>query len=255
MKKLYVLLLFLVCSAHAQGESEQGCDIVVRFENFARDAKKVDTLSWHGLDVDFAHALLKEAGCDYRFINLPWGRAIKMLETGEVSMMLSMTPTEKRQQFAYFIGPQRLETIVLVTHKLWPYKVNHHQELLLLPAPVAIHKDAFYGEEMARMLSSTPDIENRFIVITDNKLRLSMLKHGRISGFLAEKYNMIYQSENNPDYMHIKVNPFIINQAPVYIALSKYSVSLKNKHRLEQALLRLEKNGTIRRILDKYKLD
>lgn len=44
----------------------------------------------HGLDVDFARALLDEFGCNYRFVSVPWGRALKMLEIGEIDMMLSV---------------------------------------------------------------------------------------------------------------------------------------------------------------------
>lgn len=231
------------------------CNIVVRFENFARYSNQADALSWHGLDVDFAKALLEEANCSYRFVSLPWGRSIKMLETGEIGMMLSMSPTKQRERFAYFIGPQRNETIVLVTYKSRPYILKSYQDLLTLPAPIAIHRDAVYGPKVDALLKNTLNIEERFTVITNNKLRISMLKHGRISGFFAEKYNMLYQSENNPDYMQVEINPFVINREPVYIALSKQSVSPKTKARLEQALERLKQTGKIRAILKKYKLD
>lgn len=231
------------------------CHLVVRFENFARYSSQVDVLSWHGLDVDFAKALLEEAKCSYKFVSLPWGRSIKMLETGEIAMMLSMSPTKQRERFAYFIGPQRNETIVFVTHKSRPYILKSYQDLLTLPAPVAIHRDAVYGPEVDSLLKNTLNVEERFTFVTNNKLRVSMLKHGRISGFFAEKYNMLYQSENNPDYMQVEINPFIINREPVYIALSKQSVSPKIKQRLEVALMQLKHSGKIQNILKKYKLD
>jgi polar amino acid transport system substrate-binding protein len=236
-------------------QAQPDCELVVRFENFARYSNQTDILSWHGLDVDFAKALLEEANCSYKFLSLPWGRSIKMLETGEIAMMLSMSPTKQRERFAYFIGPQRNETIVFVTHKSRPYTLESYQDLLTLPAPIAIHRDAFYGPEVDALLKNTANVEERFTVITNNKLRISMLKHGRISGFFAEKYNMLYQSENNPDYMQVEINPFVINREPVYIALSKQSVSPKIKARLEQALEKLKQTGKIKAILKKYKLD
>jgi len=73
-------------------------------------------LSWYGLGVDFAKAFLEEADCSYKFVSLPWGRSIKMLETGEIAMMLSMSPNKQRERFAYFIVPQRNETILFVIH-------------------------------------------------------------------------------------------------------------------------------------------
>ncbi|ALO40745.1 substrate-binding periplasmic protein [Pseudoalteromonas phenolica] len=259
LKRIYVLLLFLVFSLNVQALSStqlgSDCELVVRFENFARYSSSSDALSWHGLDVDFAKALLKEANCSYKFVSLPWGRSIKMLESGEIAMMLSMSPTKQRERFAYFIGPQRNETIVFVTHKSRPHTLHKYQDLLTLPAPVAIHRDAVYGPDIDSLLKNTAQVEDRFTVITNNKLRISMLKHGRISGFFAEKYNMLYQAENNPDYMQVEINPFVINQTPVYIALSKQSVSPKLKARLEAALTRLKQSGKIQAILKKYKLD
>lgn len=259
LKRIYVSLLFLVLSLNVQAkmglQAQSECELVVRFENFARYSNQADTLSWHGLDVDFAKALLEEANCRYKFVSLPWGRSIKMLESGEIGMMLSMSPTKQRERFAYFIGPQRNETIVFVTHKSRPYLLNSYQDLLTLPAPIAIHRDAVYGADIDALLKNTPNVEERFTVITNNKLRISMLKHGRISGFFAEKYNMLYQAENNPDYMQVEINPFVINQEPVYIALSKQSVSPKIKDRLEEALERLKQTGKIQKILKKYKLD
>ncbi|TMN70854.1 transporter substrate-binding domain-containing protein, partial [Pseudoalteromonas maricaloris] len=81
-----------------------------------------------------------EAGCDYQFINVPWGRALKMLAEGKLDMMLSVTRTSEREQFAYFIGPQRMETIVFAMNRSRPFTVNSLTDLFALPVPVAIQK-------------------------------------------------------------------------------------------------------------------
>jgi polar amino acid transport system substrate-binding protein len=37
-------------------------------------------MAWHGMDVDFAKALLEQADCKYRFVDMAWGRAIDLLK-------------------------------------------------------------------------------------------------------------------------------------------------------------------------------
>lgn len=261
MKLLYVFLIYLVYTQSALAASalpkntDEPCRLVVRFENYAKHSGADNNLTWHGLDVDFAKALLDQAQCSYSFVSVPWGRALKMLELGEIDMMLSVSQSAQRAKFANFIGPQRNETIVLVTHKSRPYQLNNLSQLLALPAPIAIHKHAFYGERVNKMVAEHASSNKHFIVIADNKLRMSLLRHGRLSGFFAEKYNMQYQKAHNPEYMQVEVNPLIINKEPVYFALSKKSVDEQLLIRLEKAFNALQRSGGIKKILEKYGLD
>ncbi|QTL36846.1 substrate-binding periplasmic protein [Pseudoalteromonas viridis] len=234
-----------------------GCELVVRFENYAAQSRLDSTLKWHGLDVDFARALLDEAGCDYQFINVPWARALKMLADGELDMVLSVTRTPEREQFAYFIGPQRMETIVFAMNQLRPYSLQTLADLFKLPVPVAVQKGAFYGHVFNEMLlrEQTKAESQRFIYVADNQRKLSLLKHGRIAGFLEEKFNVLYQSQHNPDFAQITVSPLVVNREPVYYALSKQSVSAKDRRLLAAAFERLQHSGRLKQILAKYGLD
>ncbi|MEC4088287.1 substrate-binding periplasmic protein [Pseudoalteromonas rubra] len=234
-----------------------GCELIVRFENYAAQSRLDTKLKWHGLDVDFAKALLDEAGCGYQFINVPWGRALKMLAEGELDMVLSVSRTPEREQFAYFIGPQRMETIVFAMNQLRPYPVQTLSDLFKLPVPVAIQKGAFYGHVFNELLlrEQTKDGSQRFIYVADNQRKLSLLKHGRIAGFLEEKFNVLYQSQHNPDFAHITMSSLVVNREPVYYALSRQSVSAQDLQQLVSAFERLQHSGRLTRILAKYGLD
>ncbi|TMP30040.1 ABC transporter substrate-binding protein [Pseudoalteromonas rubra] len=234
-----------------------GCELVVRFENYAAQSRLDSTLKWHGLDVDFARALLEEAGCGYQFINVPWGRALKMLAEGKLDMVLSVTRTPEREQFAYFIGPQRMETIVFAMSRSRPFTVNTLSDLFALPVPVAIQKGAFYGRVFNELLlREQAKVESqRFIYVADNQRKLSLLKHGRIAGFLEEKFNVLYQSQHNPDFAQITVGPLVVNREPVYYSVSKQSVSAKELQQLQAAFERLQHSGRLKQILAKYGLD
>ncbi|WP_261594591.1 substrate-binding periplasmic protein [Pseudoalteromonas holothuriae] len=231
------------------------CELIVRFENYSAQSQQDAQLRWHGLDVDFAKALLDDAGCGYRFISIPWGRALKMLELGEIDLMLSVSKTAQRMRFAYFIGPQRQENIIFATNAKTPYYVKSIEALFSLPKPVAIQRGAYYGAKFEARMKQEVDSESQFLYVPDNQHKLNLLRHGRISGFLEEKYNIIYQTQHNPDFVEIEIAPLIVNQEPVYIALSKQSVSQSTIEQLKNAFERLEHAGKFDQILKKYQLD
>ncbi|KZN51164.1 substrate-binding periplasmic protein [Pseudoalteromonas luteoviolacea] len=228
--------------------------MVVRFENYAAQSRLDEETGWHGMDVDFAKALLDEAGCQYKFVSIPWGRSLKMLETGDIDLVLSVTKTLDREDYAFFIGPQRMETIIFAMNALRQFDVTTMDELFSLPVPVAIQQGAFYGAKFTERFKLLQKNETQFIFVPDNQTKLSLLKHGRIAGFLEEKFNILFQSDNHPDFMTIKVAPLIINESPVYFAFSKKRTSLSRLERLNKAYSSLKKSGRFREILKKYQL-
>ncbi|MEJ6475505.1 substrate-binding periplasmic protein [Pseudoalteromonas piscicida] len=228
------------------------CELIVRFENYAAQSTLDEKLVWHGMDVDFAKALLDEAGCGYRFVSIPWGRALKLLQEGEIDLILSVSKTPAREQYAYFVGPQRMETIVFAMNTEQPYQLDTLESLFNLPKPIAIHRDAFYGEAFMERLAQRTERETQFIYVPDNQVKLTLLKKGRIAGFLEEKFNVLYQSKSNPDFEKLTINPFIINEMPVYYAFSKKRTSNERLQRLNQAFERLKRSGKLSQISAKY---
>ncbi|MFC3032985.1 substrate-binding periplasmic protein [Pseudoalteromonas fenneropenaei] len=251
----FFLWVFLSGAWSAAVHADAQCELKVRFENYAELARQDEELRWHGLDVDFAKALLDKAGCRYRFIGAPWGRGMKMLELGEIDLVLSVSKNPEREKFAYFIGPQRQETIVFAMNRHKPYELNSLPELFALAKPVAIARGAFYGREFATRLNEMADAEQQFVFVPDNKLKIGMLQKQRIAGFLEEKYNLIYQQQNNPDYADVVISDFIVNQEPVYYAFSKVSVDEHLYRRLLKAYHSLQNSGELQTILHKYKLN
>ncbi|CAM4434194.1 MULTISPECIES: substrate-binding periplasmic protein [Pseudoalteromonas] len=241
-----LLLLALLC------QNVFACELVVRFENYAAQSKLNDDLVWHGMDVDFAKALLDEAGCSYRFVSIPWGRALKLLEEGDIDLILSVTKTPVREQFAYFIGPQRMETIVFAMNSGEPHQLDSLESLFHLSKPIAIQRNAYYGEAFTARLARRTDSETQFIYVPDNQVKLNLLKKGRIAGFLEEKFNILYQSKNNPDFEKFAISSLVINENPVYFAFSKARTSSERLQRLSQAFERVKRSGKLAQITAKY---
>ncbi|MFT4928145.1 MAG: polar amino acid transport system substrate-binding protein [Phenylobacterium sp.] len=230
------------------------CKLVVRFELYPPQAFFDENQQWQGMDVDFAKALLNQAGCEYQFVKTPWGRGMAMLEKGEIDMMLSVSKYPEREKFAWFIGPQRQESIVLVSSASNPITADILYQPRRWGEPVAIQQGAYYGDKFAMMMANDTRLNNHFIVIPDNNTKLTLLNKGRVRGVLDENWNIHYQIKHNPMFNDIKVHSVEVHRNPVYFALSRASVTPQLVAKLNKALAVLQSNGTFTAIMDKYEL-
>lgn len=244
MKSIFLLLLLLIPYRIS------GCELTVRLEAYAAQSHLKENV-WHGIDVELVTALLNEAKCQYSFIDLPWGRSLKLLESGDIDLMLSVSKTSPRENFAYFIGPQRTETIIFASHSSTT-AISSLDELFAQTKPFAIQRGAFYGTEFNNKLNQLDHFSANIITVTDNHTKLELLRSNRISGYLEAKLNVLFEIENVPELRNLQIHPVVINQAPVYFAISKNSVSKEQISQLETAFNKLKHEGKFATILDKY---
>jgi polar amino acid transport system substrate-binding protein len=248
MKVFNVLFLLFVLV----GTPALGCELMVRFEQYPPQAYMDDDQQWHGMDVDFAKALLDEAGCSYHFVRIPWGRALGMLEHGKLDMMLSVSKNPQRQQFAHFLGPQRQENIVLVSLTSSPITMSKFNNLETFDKPIAIQQGAYYGKKFAELLARDSKENSHFITIPNSEAKLSLLRKGRVSGVIEEKLNILYEIKNNSQFGDTVVYPVVIHVNPVYYAFSQASIKPALLTKLSKAFDILQKNGTLAAIEHKY---
>lgn len=228
------------------------CKLTVRFELYPPQAYLDENNQWQGMDVDFAKVLLNEAGCQYTFVKVPWGRAMGMLEKGELDMMLSVSRNPERQKFAHFIGPQREESIVLISKASDPITEEKFNNLKTWDKPIAIQQGAYYGEKFAKMRANDTQAHAHFIIIPNNDIKLSLLHKGRVSGIIDEKLNILYQIQQNPEFSNIVVYPLVIHVNKVYYAFSRASVDATTIARLQKAFDTLQHNNRLLPIERRY---
>ena len=229
------------------------CDITVRVEEYSAQSQKVGE-RWYGLDVELARLLLDEAQCQYSFVDLPWGRSLKLLETGEIDMMMTVSKTPSRKKLFDFIGPQRMETIVFVSHPQTP-DIDHINTLFKLDKPFAIQTGSYYGEALNNALQKSANQGRHVIYVANNQTKVDLFNTKRISGYIEAKLNVRFEIEQAKVPANSKIHPLIINQAPVYYAFSKQSLTKNTLNRIEKAYNKLTKAGEFQQIIAKYHLD
>ena len=245
-------IIFFITCLFCISQNAVGCELSVRFERFSVDSKNAHLPRWHGLDADFAKLLLDSAECRYQFMDLPWARAMDSLKAGALGLMLSVSKTTEREQYFYFIGPQRIETIVLAMDKDNVYDIKQLSDLVNLPKPIAVHRTAYYGDAFQALLDNHPE---HFITVVDNAVKLELLARNKISGFLEEKGNLIYQHQMNPKFAHIYIDDFVINSDPVYFAFSRKALSQIQLDKIKRVFQSSDYQNAHLRLLQKYGLE
>ena len=66
-----------------------------------------------GLDFDIFNAVVKEAGLNVTYTELPWKRHLHYIKTGQIDIAMGSSYTKEREQYAYFTEPYRQEIIKL----------------------------------------------------------------------------------------------------------------------------------------------
>lgn len=246
-----LFLLVLFCCGTKPGWS---CELNVRTYEFAPFALKDVHGHWSGIDIEYTKVLLDHVGCRYHFVEVPWGRGLEMLKSGEIDLMLNVTKTAERANYIHFVGPQRLEILRFVSLKESIAPIAQWDQLWSIKAPLMRQRGTYIGPKFEQMLTEHPEVAKRLIYLPNTVTRIDFLRKGRAVGFFAEQAYLQNEFDKNPDYSILKVHPIIINKAPVYYGFSKASMTKKQIANLHQGYQQLYKLKKIQEVEGHYDL-
>ena len=204
-----VLILSFLFLSHASF----GCQLIVRMENFNPESRLNSNSSWQGVDVELTDKFLKQVGCRYSIVELPWARSLQMLAVGEIDMMINVSKTKEREELFHFVGPIREEVIVLAKLVDQGLVLNGVNDILTLDKPIAVQRAAFYGPEIEGLMRSKEG-KGHFIEVVDNETKLMLMRTGRIAGFLEAERNLTIGPNKTPRYQGIDFHSLIIHKKP-----------------------------------------
>ncbi len=58
--------------------------------------------SWSGVDMDLTKALLDEAQCNFTVLEVSWARALIMLNSGDIDLVLNVSKTIERGRLLFY---------------------------------------------------------------------------------------------------------------------------------------------------------
>ncbi len=221
MRTLRPLLcsLLLITSGLALG---QDCRLRVGWEEWyplihERDGQLA------GSEFVLLSTLAKQAHCQLEFIELPWIRALKSLQNGDIDLLYGASKTPEREAFAQFSRPYRVEQMLLLTHREgtaqpgpisltdWLATPNGNGK----PRVLGVILGFYYGDQLDPTVHAPEAQAQRLQVRWDQQL-LKLLKAKRIDGYLIEAsiapqltrqnpqaLQQHQVSEQNPEPMHL----------------------------------------------------
>lgn len=206
-----------------------------------------------GLDMDMAKAILKEAGCTLVTAPpLPAVRRQLLFERGEFDLMLAATDTPERRRLARFSNAYRHETMALFVlardHARYA-GVTSMAAVLRGQAAVLAPRVGWYGPEFAR---AAPSLRagGRLFEFGSFEQGMRMLGAGRAALIMGDRAAVLYEAQRQR--LALRQLPFVLQQAPVHLMLSRASTTEDDLARINAAIGRLEKNGSLQALRARY---
>lgn len=189
---------------------------------------------WYDLHQRILRLLTDEAGCTLDVVGSPWPRSLNLLESGDIDLMLTVSYTEERNQFAEFLGVHYMEESVLVIDKQYASRIRKLTDIGLLPGFVGVLRDAYYGEEFEQV-KADPDFQQYLLYANTLTQKLNMLKRQRVLGSVEDKTQFVEWNRQYPELAQRYQIVLTLHRAPVYIVASRQGVSKELRQHLKDS--------------------
>ena len=250
-----LVVLFMFLGAGYAGAREV---ITVRVAEFSPNYFKDDAGNWTGLSVELAEAIIKTAGYEPKFLELPWSRAMHYIEnTGELQYMTNLHETDERSEFLHWIGPIRTDKMVLIVHRdNKSFPITSLDDMVTVCKKenrrFGLQKDISSTDAFTQRLNDDPEFRECFETVFDVNQNILKTEHKRILGFFENVTMMRYRVQTDPAYASLAVHSFVLKSGEMFHGLSKKGVSPEMLMKLQAGYAQCVENGTIQRILKKW---
>lgn len=247
----FFLLVLLLCSSGVAATAK--CQLSVRVEseqqNMAAGSHNETRLSRQSHTL--LQALADKAGCQLKPIALPAGRAVKMLETGDLTAMVGMSDTSERSSYLYFVGPHHTERMVVMGLRAFKPMITDLNQLAHMPGAISITEGAYYGPQWQSMLQNFPSLQKRLFYASGNQQKLAMLASGRVVASFEDESivdELLRSHELSGRYTKL----FVLHENPVYFAFSRAAITQEFYLQLQQHWEQMLASGEVETIFPSY---
>lgn len=238
-----ICLLF----ASAIYSNVHACEFKVGFETWVPYQSKSAAGKFEGLDVEVLEAVAKEAGCGVQFVDMPWNRQLASAESGELDVVMGAAKTPEREVFANYSDDYRTEANVLFVKKGMGADVKELNDLPKTKLKIGVVRGSSYGPEIDAMkakFDGSADVDDA---------NLKKMIANRLDATIMDEYSgmALIKSLNAAD--KIEKHPVKFSVAKSYFLVSKKAKDSSLSGKLNEALKKISANGTVAKILAKYK--
>lgn len=226
------------------------CEKTVRVIEFPPYAYKNGD-AWEGMNMALSEKLLESIGCRPSYVSLPLARALSLLKSGALDVVLQLTATEERKSYFRFIGPIYNERLVLATNEKMRHTIREVSDIVEYNLHIGVQRGLHMGRDFQERYDNDPKFRASFVVLAGVAPLLPMMKKRRLDGFFIDELHFDYMKKSNPDFSGLSKQPFIVHQSAVYAGLSKKSFSTSDANKIQTQFNRLKK-GTLEAISNRH---
>ena len=206
-----------------------------------------------GLTVDLARATLKAMGCEAKFVELPWARALLELQAGRLDILPGALKTTEREQFAYFSLPfNRSPNVLFINAKTASkYPLKSLADIVGTQFKLGAQIGVAYGPEYNRLVK-TPEFHARITTITSRRNAWKMMELHRVDGIISDEVSALIELKQLGLLGAVIRSDVIVSDEAAAFALSKASNTPDFVTSFDKALGGLMADGSYKAILERH---
>jgi polar amino acid transport system substrate-binding protein len=238
---LLAIMWFMLFSLPAQAADNV---LRVSFNSFPPSKVKTEDGSYGGSDIDMLRLLAGRMGLLVEFEDVPFKRGLKLVEYGDIDLMVWVLRRPEREQYAYFLTPPYANKTdkALYMLKGREQTVTRYEDLHGLVVGTQI------GTKYFPRFDDDKDITK--FAVKDLLLNIRMLRAGRIDAFIVSEVRGDEALAGQGLMDVIAKTPFTYTEPQeVYMILSKRSPLVPRLEEFNRVMEELVDAGEFDRIL------
>ncbi len=219
------------------------CEIKVQVSDFPPYSYQKDG-EWQGSRVVLSQRLGQKLNCTVRFMDVPWARALLLMQQGDIDLMFNLTPTPDRRHYIWFSRPHHLERLAFATTltDLQWRQISSLDALSNFPGTIALTQGSFMGAQMQKMLQQSA-FRQKTIEVAERRIKNELVLKDRAQGLVEDLDYLQFAIANFPEYQQLFITPLRLTQTKVAAGFSRNSALAAQQKQIEQAIAELDQAG------------
>ncbi|MEH6631590.1 MAG: transporter substrate-binding domain-containing protein [Halopseudomonas aestusnigri] len=252
---LIVMACFILFGGGKKSLAQSRCEFTLAWENYPPFIYLDEQQHLTGFDVEVAEQAFTLMGCDAKWLEMPWARALVNMENGHVMVLASANMTSERKAFSHYSIPYRVSR-----QSLFLREGSHHRCTSLTSCignenVIGIQRSYLYGAPFDDVIHDN-DFRSNFTVTTSMTQSLKQLHSGRIDGLIGNIPVVWYLAEQ-VGVSSVLYQTKIKNTAgsEQHFMFSKKATRALDVVAFNAALKSLQVNGVLDALKRKYRVE
>jgi len=248
-RALAALILGAFSLAAIAGE----CVRTVRWNNDRPYSYRNDDGVIRGIYADLMREVLQRMGCQTRFVELPWARALVELESGQLDVLPGAFKTPERERFAHFSRPINRSPNVIFLSKAAAarYRINRLSDLIGTDFRLGAMIKVSYGVEFETLIKN-PEFVARIETVTHRRGGWQMIDANRIDGMIADEITGLIELDEMKLSATVVNSRVVVSGDPAMVALSKHTTTPEFVRRFNRTFGDMLNDGSYRKIFESH---